>query len=106
MTDPDIAKREQTVAFFAAIVLAFGATRAVFVSASEYDPEALLWLWLAIDVAMTALCGIFLFDLQKGPPGTRRKLALIAAALGLVAGLIKIGVRFSSDHGWWTGHLT
>ena len=35
-----------------------------------------------------------------------KTVALILGGLGLLGGLTKLAARFSSDHGWWTGHFS
>lgn len=100
------AKQNAWVLICMAAVLAFGAAQAIFVTAQEYDPAILVWMHFGLDVAMTLLSVILLIVLarssgQEGPRG----LAILAGLVGIVAGAIRIAARFTSDHGWWTGHF-
>jgi len=107
MVDPKQAKSNLYVAGFMSIVLILGALYAVFVTASEYDPETLIWMYLLIDAAMTGLLVILLVRVMRAEFGGGLKaLVLILGPLGVIGGLIKLGARFSSDHGWWTGHYS
>jgi hypothetical protein len=100
-------KTDQYVVVGMSVVLLFGAFSTVMVTADEYDPATLVWMYLGIDVLMTVLLPILLVQIAKGaePSGLKTR-AVGAGVAGLVAGLVKRAARFSSGHGWWTGHLT
>ncbi|MDZ4394677.1 hypothetical protein [Cypionkella sp.] len=107
MADP--AKQAKTNAYVVigmSIVLLFGAFNAITITADEYDPETLVWMNLVLDAAMTVLLGVILTQVARlNEPGGLKTAALVLGPLGVIAGLIKLAARFSSDHGWWTGHF-
>jgi hypothetical protein len=98
-------KTNQIVACFMGAVLIFGAFNAVMVTADEYDPAGYVWFNIALDAAMTGLMVILLVSILNGAPSSGLKAAaLLLGAFGVLAGLVKLGARLSSDAGWWTGH--
>jgi hypothetical protein len=100
-------KTNQYVVIGMSIVLIFGAISAVTITADEYGPEILVWMYLATDAAMTAILPVLLVQVVRGAePGGLKTAAVLLGCVGLVAGLVKLAARFSSDHGWWTGHFT
>lgn len=107
MADP--AKQMQTnqyVVLFMGVVLVFGAFNAVTITADEYDPATLVWMYLGIDLLMTILLPVLMVQVSRGAPsGGLKTAAMIFGAVGVIAGLVKLAARFSSDHGWWTGHF-
>ncbi len=107
MADPEKQmKTNQFAVIFMSVVLVFGAFNAVMITADEYDPATLVWMYLGLDVVITALLLVLLVQVGKNAePGGLKTLALILGAVGFVAGLVKLAARFSSDHGWWTGHF-
>lgn len=107
MTDPaKQMKYNQYVVIFMSAVLLFGAFNAVMVTADEYDPGFYVWFKVAIDAAMTGLLvALLVVILRRADSGGLKVLALLAGLVGLAAGLVKLAARFSSDHGWWTGHF-
>ena len=108
MADP--AKQAKTNAYVVigmSIVLLFGAFNAIMITAQEYDPETLVWMNLGLDVLITALLGVILTQVARlNEPGGLKAAALVLGPLGLIAGLTKLAPRFSSDHGWRTGHFS
>lgn len=99
-------KHNQYVIIFMSAVLLFGAFNAVMVTADEYDPGFYVWFKIALDAAMTGLLVILLIVVARGADtGGLKGLALLVGLVGLAAGLVKLAARFSSDHGWWTGHF-
>lgn len=105
--DPRQMKTNQYVVLFMSAVLIFGAVNAVTVTADEYDPATLVWMNLGLDLVMTALLAVLLTAVARAAePGGLKSAALGLGALGLIAGLVKLAARFSSDHGWWTGHFS
>ena len=108
MTDPaKQMKTNQYVVIAMSLVLVLGAFNAVMITADEYDPETLVWMHLGLDAAMTGLLVILLVGVGKGADASGLKTAaMLIGVAGLIAGLIKLTARFSSDHGWWTGHFS
>ena len=99
-------KQNQYAVIFMSAVLLFGAFNAVMVTADEYDPEGYVWFNVALDAVMTGLTVILLAAIARGADsGGLKGAAILCGLVGLAAGLVKLGIRFSSDHGWWTGHL-
>jgi hypothetical protein len=101
------AKTNQTVVLLMSAVLLFGAFRAVMVTADEYDPSTIVWMNFGIDLLMTILLPVLLVQVAKNAPESGLKTAaLVLGGIGVLAGLVKLAARFSSDHGWWTGHFS
>jgi hypothetical protein len=79
---------------------------ALFVTADEYDPASMVWISLGLDAGIAVAFGIFFVQLLKTPPGTPwRSVGLPAAAIASLLSLLQVAIRFTSDHGWWTGHI-
>jgi hypothetical protein len=108
MADPvKQAQSNQYVVLFMGLVLLFGAFNAVMVTADEYGPASLVWLYLGLDALMTVLLPILMVQVAKSaPPSGLKTVAMLLGVAGVIAGLVKLAARFSSDHGWWTGHFT
>jgi hypothetical protein len=88
-------------------VLLFGAFQAVMVTADEYDPSSLVWMNIGLDSLLVLMSGILLSAVASGAPaGGLKTLSMIAGVVGIIAGLIKLGARFTGDDGWWTGHYS
>lgn len=101
------AKQPLYIVIFMSVVLIFGAVSAVVVTADEYDPASLVYLELGLDLAMTICLAVLLMQvLKSASEGGLRSAALVLGPLGLLAGLVKLAARFSSDAGWWTGHFS
>jgi chloramphenicol 3-O-phosphotransferase len=102
MADP--AKQIRTNQFVTigmGVVLIFGAVSAVTVTASEYDPSSLVWMHLGIDLLMTVLLPVMLYQVAGAEDaGGLKTVALVLGGVGLLAGLVKLAARFSRDHGW------
>jgi hypothetical protein len=108
MADPaQQMKTNQYVVIGMSAVLLFGAFNAIMVTADEYDPATLVWMHLGIDALMTVLLPVLLMQISKAAePSGLKTAAMLLGVVGLVAGVVKLAARFSSDHGWWTGHFT
>lgn len=106
MSNPKQMKQNQYVVLFLSAVLLFGAFNAVMVTADEYDPATIVWMNFGLDLAMLACLVALLTITSRGAePGGLKTAALGLGALGVIAALVKLFARFSSDHGWWTGHF-
>jgi hypothetical protein len=79
----------------------------VLVPGTEYGSVMSVWLGLIVDVLLlVGLIGLYRqFSAQMTADDSRRGLMQLAFWPGLVAGIVTLAIRFSSDHGWWTGHL-
>lgn len=108
MVDPaKQAKSNAYVVIGMSLVLLFGAFNAIAITADEYSPEILVWMYVGLDGLMTVLLAILLTQVAKlNAPGGLKTAALLLGPLGIIAGGIKLAARFSSDHGWWTGHFS
>lgn len=107
MADAKQMKTNQYVVLFLSAVLVFGAFNAVMITANEYDPETIVYMNLGLDLLMTVCLIALLAQVMKGAEaGGLKTAALGLGAVGLLAGLVKLAARFSSDAGWWTGHFT
>jgi hypothetical protein len=85
-------------------VLFWGAYQALFIPAGEFPPAGVVWLDLGLDAGVTlALVALFAMG-AAGATGPLKSALTVLAPLAIVAGLLQIGVRFTSDHAWWTGH--
>lgn len=108
MVDP--AKQATTNAYVVigmSVVLLFGAFNAIAITGDEYSPEILVWMYLGLDGLMTVLLAILWTQVARlNEPGGLKTAALILGPLGIIAGVIKLAARFSSDDGWWTGHFS
>jgi ABC-type Na+ efflux pump permease subunit len=106
MANPKQMKQNQYVVLFMSAVLLFGAFNAVMVTADEYDPSTIVWMNFGLDLAML-VCLVALLTIigRSAEPGGLKSAALGVGVLGVIAALIKVYARLSSDHGWWTGHL-
>jgi hypothetical protein len=101
------AKSNMLVLIGMSAVLLFGAFQAVMVTANEYDPATLVWMNIGLDAALTLLSVIMLGAVaSSAPSGGLKTLAMIVGVVGIIAGLVKLGVRFTGDAGWWTGHYS
>jgi hypothetical protein len=108
MTDPaKQMKTNQYVVIFMSVVLLFGAVSAVMITAEEYDPEVLVWMHLGIDLLMTALLPVLMTGVARSSePSGLKTIAMLIGVVGFLSGLVKLGARFFSEAGWWTGHYT
>jgi hypothetical protein len=106
----DAAARQTRINSISALVAAglqiVTTIEALFVTAQEYDPAGMVWLSLGLDAGIAVAFGVLFFQLLKVEPGTPwRAIGLPAAAIASVLSLVQVAIRFTSDHGWWTGHL-
>lgn len=108
MADPaQQAKTNSYVVLAMSAVLLFGAFNAVMVTANEYDPSTIVWMNLGLDLGMTVLLPILLVQVGKrAAPSGLKTAAMLLGVVGVLAGLVKLGARFSGDAGWWTGHYS
>jgi hypothetical protein len=85
-------------------VLFWGAWQALFVPAGEFPPAGVVWLDLVLDAGVTVALAALVLMQAAGTAGPLRAVLAVLAPLAVIAGLVQIGVRFTSDHAWWTGH--
>jgi hypothetical protein len=101
------AKSNMYVLIAMCAVLLFGAFQAVMVTANEYDPSTIVWMNVGLDALLTLMAVILLLAVASGAPaGGLKTLAMIAGVVAILAGLTKLGARFTGDDGWWTGHYS
>ncbi|MEZ5796063.1 MAG: hypothetical protein R3D63_00305 [Paracoccaceae bacterium] len=99
-------KQNQYALPLVGVVLILGAAGAVFLTASEYDSPTVVYMGLGFDLLMTIAVAGLLPIVARGAPASGLKTAAMGlGVLGLIAGIVKLIARFSSDHGWWTGHF-
>ncbi|HVF72603.1 MAG TPA: hypothetical protein VM940_13425 [Chthoniobacterales bacterium] len=92
--------------FFLAIYLILTFLYRVLVTAHEYDSVAVVYMSIGLDLAMIA--GLILGKIAISRQITahqRRGLVTIVFVVALLAGVGLLGLRITSDAGWWTGHL-
>jgi hypothetical protein len=104
MATPASTKQNTIVIFLMAAVLGWGAFSAFTLPAGEYPPPPYHLFTLGLDVLMTVILAVLLMAERRAPPTLVRTVAMGSGALGVLAGIAQIAVRFTSDHGWWTGH--
>lgn len=98
-------KQYHYLALFMGAVLIFGAATAVFQPAGEYPPSPMHFVEMGLDLLMTILLPVFLIkNLPAAPDDGLKTAATLIGWAGVVGGLIQLGARISSNHGWWTGH--
>jgi predicted phage tail protein len=90
---------------FITLYLLWHTFQALFVPAGEYGSRGLVWVEILLTLAMTIVLPVQLAK-NSGKPTTG--LSLVLAVLGPVAvvgGVLQLIARFTSNHGWWTGHF-
>jgi len=92
------------VAVFMAVVLTGGAVIALISPAGEYPPRFYQMFEMGLDAVMTVVLIILVATLGRSPAGRLRMAATILGPIGVVGGLVKLGIRLTSDHAWWTGN--
>jgi hypothetical protein len=83
--------------------MVWSAWQALTVAAGEFPMSPGHYLEMAIDLGMTLVLGGLVVTLFRAPLTAPRLGAIVLAAAGLLGGLVQLGIRFTSDHGWWTG---
>lgn len=71
--------------------------------AGDYPPAGYVWFSVALDVLLPAILAVLVVRAVAAPGGRLRVLAVAVGAAGVLAGVGKLWIRASSDHGWWTG---
>jgi hypothetical protein len=104
MSNDKTAKSNTLAAAFMGTYLCVTAAIALLSPAGEFPPSPYHLFTLGLDGVMTALLIILVIAVGNAQGGGLRMLALVVGSLGVVAGLIKVGIRFTSDHAWWTGN--
>lgn len=96
--------KQNTIVILAmSMVLIWGFVTAVTVPAGEYPPSGYAIFTLALDAAMTAILTVLLIAESRSERSGLRTAAMLAGPLGVLAGAGQVVIRFTSDHGWWTG---
>jgi hypothetical protein len=75
------------------------------VPAGPYPPSPVHLLMFGLDVVITLILAVLVRAERQAAPSGLRSGALILGPLGVLAGLLQIGVRLTSDHAWHTGHF-
>ncbi len=104
MAQTGAARQNSFLILMMAAVLIGGLVSAVMIPAGEFPPRGYAIFSLCIDAAMAVILG-FLVMAERGLPQTGLTRAAVGlGAVGVVAGLVQVAIRFTSDHAWWTGH--
>lgn len=97
-------RQNSGVTLFMAVVLIGGAAIAMIVPAGEFPMPPYHLFEMGLDAVMTAILVILVATLGAAPEGGLRTMAAVIGPLGVIAGVVKVGIRFTSDHAWWTGN--
>ncbi len=100
----DSAKQNRYVMISMGLVLMFGAFTAMTVPAGEYPPQFYAIFNIVLDATMTVFLVFLLVSARATPPGGLKPVARLIGAVGVLAGALKVLIRFTSDHAWWTGN--
>jgi hypothetical protein len=87
-----------------AVVLIWGFVTAVTIPAGEYPPSGYAIFTMVLDAAMTLILTVLLVAESRNTGSGLRAVAMVVGPLGVLAGAAQVIIRFTSDHGWWTGH--
>ena len=99
-------KTNYYAAVLCGLALLWGAYSAVMLPGGEYPMPPAHYLEMALDLGLTiVITALTLINLRAAPDTNLRSVAIIIGFIGVAAGLIQLGIRLHSDHGWWTGHL-
>jgi hypothetical protein len=104
MAEATTLKQNAIVAVVMSVVLIGGAVFALISHAGEYPPQFYQMFTMGLDGVMTVALAVLVATLGSSSPGALRTMATMIGPIGVVAGLVKLGVRFTSDHAWWTGN--
>ncbi|MGL4320819.1 MAG: hypothetical protein ACRCS3_08150 [Paracoccaceae bacterium] len=104
MTAAKASNQNAIVVLVMAVVLSGGAVIALMSHAGEFPPSPYHLFVMGLDGVMTIALAILVATLGSSPPGGLRTAATIIGPIGVVAGIVKVGIRFTSDHAWWTGN--
>lgn len=104
MAAQDTSKQNRLVMIAMGAFLVFGAVLALTQPAGEFPPTAYAIFNIALDAVMVLLMAILIFANLRSPPGGLKAVATGIGVIGLIAGLVQVGIRFTSDHAWWTGN--
>ncbi len=103
MATADKTKQNTIVILLMAAVLIWGFVTAVTVPAGEYPPQGYAIFTLALDAAMTLILAVLLMAEGRSENSGLKAIAMVLGPLGVLAGAGQVIIRFTSDHGWWTG---
>jgi hypothetical protein len=99
-------KSNYYAALFGGAVLLWGAYSALILPGGEYPMPPMHFLEMAFDLGLTiAIAGLTFLNLRPASDTNLRSVAILVGCAGVIAGLVQLGIRFHSDHGWWTGHF-
>lgn len=104
MADGKASNQNTIVVLVMAVVLFGGAVIAVMSHAGEFPPSPYHLVTMGLDGLMTIILAVLVATLGSSPEGAMRTVAGIIGPIGIVAGVVKVGIRFTSDHAWWTGN--
>ena len=79
----------------------------ILVPAQDYGSAVSIWFGITINLLlMVGLIGLYQqIRVQMLAEDARRRLLNLIFWPGLFSGLVVLLIRFTSEHGWWTGHL-
>lgn len=104
MATAGVSRSNTVVILLMGAVLIWGALSALTVPAGEFPPSPYHLVMLGLDMVITAILAVLVAAERRSPPSGLKSASLVLGALGVLAGLVQIGIRFTSDHAWWTGH--
>ncbi len=103
MAEAKSTNQNTLVVLLMSVVLCGGAVIALSSHAGEFPPSPYHLFTMGLDGLMTVILAFLVATLGSSPPGGLRMAATIAGPIGVLAGVAKVGIRFTSDHAWWTG---
>ncbi len=106
MATAGVSRNNTVVILLMGAVLIWGAVSAITVPAGEFPPSPYHIVMLGLDVLITAILAVLVAAERSSPSSGLKSASMAIGALGVLAGLVQIGIRFTSDHAWWTGHYS
>ena len=95
------------VLVIAALILLYNAVTRVLVEAHSFNGDGVIWMTIAIDVALLVAVFGLRSQLARALPwgDGRRNWLTPLFIIGLICGVVVLVLRISSREGWYTGHL-